>query len=538
MEDSSRRPSSVSHTVGTQDNQGSTDVTATRSPTVRDYHDFYWAAIRLKAEVMHCRSKFRPIGSCAAITITTHSMISHLAKLRTAFGVNAFALFPDDTSLKEKFSTVPRPEWSLYLTETAKTMADLQEDLATLNQEFRKYGNIFTDERLSTTITLLASDLQVHFFFMIYEMDVKPESEKASREGVHLLLEGFSVGFRGLEVRLKGFVSEGLPVISSTLQSRDDRYLKMTTIATFFSGVTATVLQETYKSNGNSIEVATNIFLLSSIVFSATSAVSSFLAMAWNRSVVRNSEEVLSVWANGWLQSWPMLSLLISGLLFFAGLCCFVISSSQSLVSQVLIYTFVAVNGIGLICLTVRLTFEEWKVRRHFKRAGLETTHGLLALDIIDGLEGLIRFMFIGDKSARRRTNVHVEDGKGNPGPRHHTDSKHGGHRTTDAFELSEHTQVLSPAHINAGFSAPSLRALGYDVSDREGYTRGTYRPPMTSHIPDNTRWMYPEYPRSFETANPGPPPSSHGRQSTVSRRASPHGGSSELYDETLASRV
>ena len=60
----------------------------------------------------------------------------------------------------------------------------------------------------------------------------------------------------------------------------------MTTIATFLSGVTATILQMTYQQTAGATAVATNTLLLSSLVFSVSSAVSSLLVMAWQRSVV------------------------------------------------------------------------------------------------------------------------------------------------------------------------------------------------------------------------------------------------------------
>lgn len=66
------------------------------------------------------------------------------------------------------------------------------------------------------------------------------------------------------------------------------RYVNITTIATFFSSVTATTLQFTYAQTdsepSNSLRGVVNLFWFSSLVFSVSSGVSSVLGMTWRRS--------------------------------------------------------------------------------------------------------------------------------------------------------------------------------------------------------------------------------------------------------------
>ncbi|THH03047.1 hypothetical protein EW145_g6574 [Phellinidium pouzarii] len=180
----------------------------------------------------------------------------------------------------------------------------------------------------------------------------------------------------------------------------------MTTIATFFSAVTATALQMSYQDNANSIAIATNALLLSSIVLSVASAISSLLTMAWHGSVVRQPEQILPGWADAWLKKWPIVSLSISGSLFFGALCCFVVSTSQHLVTRLLTYTFVSFNAICLICLTIWITFEEWKVRRLSGSSGKDMTENSLTLNVIDKLESTIRFTSFGRSKNDGRKGV------------------------------------------------------------------------------------------------------------------------------------
>jgi hypothetical protein len=60
----------------------------------------------------------------------------------------------------------------------------------------------------------------------------------------------------------------------------------MTTIAAFFSAVTATMIQFTYQVIVTPLDVAVNTLLLLSLVFSVASAAHSLLVMAWRQSCV------------------------------------------------------------------------------------------------------------------------------------------------------------------------------------------------------------------------------------------------------------
>ena len=58
----------------------------------------------------------------------------------------------------------------------------------------------------------------------------------------------------------------------------------MTTIATFFSSVTATTLQFSYQDNSTKLGSAVNLFWFLSLVFSVSSGINSLMVMAWRKS--------------------------------------------------------------------------------------------------------------------------------------------------------------------------------------------------------------------------------------------------------------
>ena len=121
--------------------------------------------------------------------------------------------------------------------------------------------------------------------------------------------------------------------------------MNITTIATFFSSVTATTLQMSISDSSSGLLNIVNFFWFLSLVFSVSSGVSSLLGMTWRKS---------SMWVNYrpdqmqlpmdlirydtikppwliklWLDKAPMIFLIVSALMFIVGLNLFAYLSSQ-----------------------------------------------------------------------------------------------------------------------------------------------------------------------------------------------------------------
>ena len=80
--------------------------------------------------------------------------------------------------------------------------------------------------------------------------------------------------------------SLGIPVIRLAQTNATDRYLNMSTLAAFFSSVTATTLQFSFQSNDTRAQIAVNSFWFCSLLFSIASAVNSLLGMTWRQPYV------------------------------------------------------------------------------------------------------------------------------------------------------------------------------------------------------------------------------------------------------------
>ena len=126
-------------------------------------------------------------------------------------------------------------------------------------------------------------------FIKYMNENLLPESEKAMR-AVEEELQRF--GEKGELCYLRVFQHNQIPLFSALPMFLADekerattRYVNITTIATFFSSVTATALQTSLSINaGSTVWDVVNLFWFISLVFSVSSGVSSLLGMTWRKS--------------------------------------------------------------------------------------------------------------------------------------------------------------------------------------------------------------------------------------------------------------
>ena len=79
--------------------------------------------------------------------------------------------------------------------------------------------------------------------------------------------------------------STGVPTIRFHQQHAASNLLNLSTVATFFSAVTASTLQFSYASTGHVLADCVNAFWFSSLVFSIAAAVNSLLGLTWKQAM-------------------------------------------------------------------------------------------------------------------------------------------------------------------------------------------------------------------------------------------------------------
>ena len=77
------------------------------------------------------------------------------------------------------------------------------------------------------------------------------------------------------------FIDVGLPAIRGTQQAHSSNLLKLSTVATLFSGITAQAIQFSLPHSGTALERVTTLFFLTSLVLSISAAVNSLLSHTW-----------------------------------------------------------------------------------------------------------------------------------------------------------------------------------------------------------------------------------------------------------------
>ena len=121
--------------------------------------------------------------------------------------------------------------------------------------------------------------------------------------------------------------------------------MNITTIATFFSSVTATTLQMSISDSPSRLLNVVNFFWFLSLVFSVSSGVNSLLGMTWRKSSMWvtyypdrmhlpmgpiSYDTINPPWLiKLWLDKAPMIFLIVSALMFIVGLNLFAYLSSQ-----------------------------------------------------------------------------------------------------------------------------------------------------------------------------------------------------------------
>ena len=84
---------------------------------------------------------------------------------------------------------------------------------------------------------------------------------------------------------LSMFLEIGIPTIRFAQKHTASNLLNLTTVATFFSAVTATTLQFSFDKVESTLDQSVNSFWFCSLVFSIASAVNSLLGLTWKQAM-------------------------------------------------------------------------------------------------------------------------------------------------------------------------------------------------------------------------------------------------------------
>ncbi|KAF8838740.1 hypothetical protein BDN67DRAFT_1070510, partial [Paxillus ammoniavirescens] len=155
------------------------------------------------------------------------------------------------------------------------------------------------------------------------------------------------------------FIQFGVPTIKSHQRKSVSKIMNLSTLATFFSAVTATTLQFSYSATEDVLSDFVNAFWFSSLVLSIAAAVNSLLGLTWKQAM-RSPERRIPWWVLRWIELAPLVFLMMSIACFSSGLILFTYSSGQGPVTRTMITALTAFTSFGLAAVAAWFALERW----------------------------------------------------------------------------------------------------------------------------------------------------------------------------------
>lgn len=221
----------------------------------------------------------------------------------------------------------------------------------------------FSDETVNASIVAFEGDLK-YWASCLREFAGQFRFPGVTRY-VHDLSTEIGEHLENITNALVVFVEIGVPTIRFVQKHGSANLLNLSTIATFFSAVTATTIQYSFDRNKTLLDAWVNAFWYSSLVFSIASAVNSLIGLTWKQAMYRSPGHRVPWWVLMWIKRSPLIFLVVSVAAFSVGLVLFTYASGQPGVVCTVVTVFTACSSFGLIAVSSWFVFERWAFSRH-----------------------------------------------------------------------------------------------------------------------------------------------------------------------------
>ncbi|CAK5263142.1 unnamed protein product [Mycena citricolor] len=328
------------------------------------------------AQLQNFVNTIRQLGSSVAILSSAFHIREHTSQLLALYRQNASELFPrrvqaareptlrDSTvqakkerELPPQLIARPRVNVNLDLEHFPSQFEELANHLVVFVQCLKEFPE-FIDESINASISLFEADLRYWASCLhVYKGQFRQPS---IQRYVHDLSTHFGDHADQLASTLVLFLEVGVPTIRYAQKHKTDNLLNLSTVATFFSAVTATTLQFSFQLTETRTQNAVNTFWFASLVFSIGAAVNSVLGLTWKQAIYRPPRHRVPWWVLIWIKRSPLVFLVISVACFSVGLCLFAYGSNQSPVTSIITTVMTAVTTLGLAAVSGWFASERW----------------------------------------------------------------------------------------------------------------------------------------------------------------------------------
>ncbi|KAG8916326.1 hypothetical protein FRC02_004044, partial [Tulasnella sp. 418] len=348
---------------------------------------------QLDAELLNFANDLRPLGSSTGLISSSFQLRARLQQILHLFRENASDIFPTRVckmpaeplkefswrkprkadkaviTKKEVKTAVTNP--AMVLTATTGAISQLTSDLEDLPQQFEDLANDlatflrflndipeFMDDKMTDIILNAQADF-MYWASCLGEFRGKFKT-LAIQKYVNDLTAELEEHLRTIEEALRLFRQNGISYIKTAQTQAQSGFQNLSTVATFFSAMTASILQFSWNSDGVLSDVVNGMWI-GSLVLSVASAINSQLVYQWRAAMYRSPTTSLPWLVSLWLTRTPFIFLILSVLSFSTGLIIWVFSSQQAY--AVTLFTAV-IASLSLFAFPIAflfwIAFERW----------------------------------------------------------------------------------------------------------------------------------------------------------------------------------
>ncbi|KZT35388.1 WD40 repeat-like protein [Sistotremastrum suecicum HHB10207 ss-3] len=250
----------------------------------------------------------------------------------------------------------------------------LSKDLVQFLNGLREFPE-FIDEGVSTAVMNFHDDL-TYWASTLEEFEGQLRSAPLARY-IADLMPMIGTHLDALTGALSFFVETGLAAIRQFQSRAVSNLVNFSTVATFFSAITAQTLQISFTEVSTTIGAAVNTFWVASLIFSVAAVVNSLLGLSWSGTLYRSPRHKVPFIVRMWLPGNPLALFLIAVELFFIGLILFVRSSKQSQATIILTTVLAICYSGAILCVIVWVSLERWTFAKY---QGLRWLYDVLAV--------------------------------------------------------------------------------------------------------------------------------------------------------------
>ncbi|GJE97468.1 WD40 repeat domain-containing protein [Phanerochaete sordida] len=335
--------------------------------------------INLDKELRNFANAARQLGSSVGILSSSFHLRERLAQILFLFRENAADLFPRKVHRqpregvmnpsvrprrKAKSVHIARPAIldDLDAEDFPDQLQGLAEDVIIFLDCLNEFPE-FTDEGVNTSITSLEGDLKYWASCLkAYEGQFK---YPAVQRYLHDLTSEMGEHLDSITSSLQIFIEIGVPTIRFAQKHAAANLLNLSTVATFFSAVTATTMQFSFDQVDGPLQNSVNGFWFTSLVFSIGAAVNSLLGLTWKQAMYRSPGHRVPWWVLIWIKRSPLVFLVLSVACFSMGLVLFAYSSGQHRITSTVTTVFSACSCFGLAAVSCWFASERIIFTKH-----------------------------------------------------------------------------------------------------------------------------------------------------------------------------